>query len=288
MRKFYYLLLTSCCFTLHAQDVITFKNGDEINAKVMDIGTAEIKYKKSENLDGPVYSVYKTAVFRIKFENGTMEVIKAPTITPVNTINKTDGYTISNDAKPSLGQSKEKESFVQENFYYDTRYPFNQVYYLNQLNEIRSLESKVVIANYVPSFGWVPPLYMWEIQDPTSNIRINANTNCSFIAKFITPAVNPSKIRLVHFTNKDKKGATLLARRRVSVMANAKLSEWSGMNKLNEFQFASEPDFIVPISVKPLGNGVFEFTTTRPLRHREGRIWVLYRRCFFLHLESIN
>lgn len=58
-------------------DIITMKNGDEINVKIIEIGTSEIKYKKCDNLDGPIYAVSRNDVFMIKFINGTKEVISS-------------------------------------------------------------------------------------------------------------------------------------------------------------------------------------------------------------------
>ncbi len=60
-----------------AQDVIVMKNGDEVKAKVTEIGTNEIKYKKFDNPDGPVYSATKSDVFMIKYENGTKDMISS-------------------------------------------------------------------------------------------------------------------------------------------------------------------------------------------------------------------
>ena len=53
------------------------KNGDEINAKVLEITDNAIKYKRCDNLDGPLISVSKANVFSIKYSNGTKEIIKS-------------------------------------------------------------------------------------------------------------------------------------------------------------------------------------------------------------------
>jgi len=57
-----------------AQDEIVLRNGDIIKVKVSEVGTTEIKYKKWENLDGPVYSSAKDDIFMIKYENGSKDV----------------------------------------------------------------------------------------------------------------------------------------------------------------------------------------------------------------------
>jgi len=80
-------LLAATCFTLHAQDVIIKENGEEIKAKVTEVGATEIKYKKFGNESGPTYTVSKSELFMIKYENGTKEVIEqtqAPAPMPVS------------------------------------------------------------------------------------------------------------------------------------------------------------------------------------------------------------
>lgn len=58
-------------------DNIILKNGEAINAKVIEITDTEIKYKKCSNLNGPTYSVYKSQVSVIKYINGTEETFPA-------------------------------------------------------------------------------------------------------------------------------------------------------------------------------------------------------------------
>jgi hypothetical protein len=64
---------------LFSQDIITLKSGEEIKAKVLEVGTSEIKYKKFDNMDGPSYTVIKSNVFMIKYANGSKDVFKTET-----------------------------------------------------------------------------------------------------------------------------------------------------------------------------------------------------------------
>jgi hypothetical protein len=57
-------------------DEVILKNGDTFQAKVIEIGVTEIKYKKCNNLEGPTVSILKSDVFLIKYANGTKEVFK--------------------------------------------------------------------------------------------------------------------------------------------------------------------------------------------------------------------
>ncbi len=57
-------------------DLITMKNGDEIKVKVIEISEKQIKYKRCDNLEGPLITVNKYDVFSIKYANGTKEIFK--------------------------------------------------------------------------------------------------------------------------------------------------------------------------------------------------------------------
>ncbi len=74
MKKSLLVLLCTLSYSaISAQDIIMKKNADEIQAKVTEIGTTEIKYRKWDNLNGPVYTIPVDEVFVIKYENGTTD-----------------------------------------------------------------------------------------------------------------------------------------------------------------------------------------------------------------------
>ena len=53
---------------------IISRNGEIIEAKIIEIGVTEIKYKKCSNIEGPSYSILKSDVFMIKYKNGDKDV----------------------------------------------------------------------------------------------------------------------------------------------------------------------------------------------------------------------
>jgi hypothetical protein len=63
--------MSQYCF---AQDVITTKKGEDIFSKVVEITLSEIKYRKHDNLSGPLISILKSDVMLIRYENGTKDV----------------------------------------------------------------------------------------------------------------------------------------------------------------------------------------------------------------------
>jgi len=82
MKRFYIFasvfLLFGGLFSAHAQDMIVLLNGNIIEAKVMEIHPSEIRYKRFDNLNGPVIIISKDSVLSIKYENGLLEIINAP------------------------------------------------------------------------------------------------------------------------------------------------------------------------------------------------------------------
>ncbi len=57
-----------------AQDKIVKKDGAEIECKVIEITDELIKYRKLDNLEGPLYSLKKSDITVIQYENGTLDV----------------------------------------------------------------------------------------------------------------------------------------------------------------------------------------------------------------------
>ena len=76
MKRLLVLLLVSIPFVsvLNAQDVITMKDGSDVQAKILEVTTSEIKYKKFSNPDGPVFTVKKSEVLLVRYENGEQDV----------------------------------------------------------------------------------------------------------------------------------------------------------------------------------------------------------------------
>ena len=75
MKKLILLLTINAITNIaFSQDNIVLKNGDEINAKISEVGESNIKNKKFNNLDGPIYTKSKDEIFYIKYSNGEKEM----------------------------------------------------------------------------------------------------------------------------------------------------------------------------------------------------------------------
>jgi hypothetical protein len=66
-----FTLVSSACLS---QDVITYKNGKEAKGMITGVTDTDIKFKKEDNPEGPVYVVSKSEVFMIRYANGSKDV----------------------------------------------------------------------------------------------------------------------------------------------------------------------------------------------------------------------
>jgi hypothetical protein len=69
--------LAVCVLTLSALDLIVFRDGNTVEAQVVEISPSVIRYKRFDNLNGPVIAIPAARVLSIRYENGTTEIINA-------------------------------------------------------------------------------------------------------------------------------------------------------------------------------------------------------------------
>lgn len=81
-----------------SQDLITKKSGEEIVAKILEVGQTEIKYKKFDFQDGPTFVILKSDVLMIRYENGTKDIF-------IETNKSTENIDTINNPKAKLRQN---------------------------------------------------------------------------------------------------------------------------------------------------------------------------------------
>ncbi len=74
-----------------SQDVISMKDSGDSQVKIIEITPIEILYKRFDNLDGAVLSIFKSEVLSVRYENGTRDLFN---------VDNQDA-TISNSSLPS-------------------------------------------------------------------------------------------------------------------------------------------------------------------------------------------
>jgi len=80
MKLFLFLaFLLAGIYSLSAQDMIVMRDGNIIEAKVLEIHPHEIRYKRYNHLDGPTIVIPIAWVLSIRYENGTTEIFNAGT-----------------------------------------------------------------------------------------------------------------------------------------------------------------------------------------------------------------
>lgn len=67
------ILLLGLTVTAVSQDVILKKDNTTVLSKVLEVTSTEIKYKKWSNQEGPTYSISRSEVMRINYQNGDVD-----------------------------------------------------------------------------------------------------------------------------------------------------------------------------------------------------------------------
>jgi hypothetical protein len=90
------LWMSTLCY---AQDVIVTLKAEKINAKILEVGTDEIKYKKFDYQTGPIFTLKKSEIVSIIYENGSVDVFTASTepASPTGEVKYFDGDDDDND-----------------------------------------------------------------------------------------------------------------------------------------------------------------------------------------------
>ena len=87
------------CF---AQDIIVTKDAKRMNAKVTEVNMDNVRYKNYNNLDGPVYTLLKSDIASIVYQNGQEETFSSESTTPRQTAsepNRTQIVSLGNVLK---------------------------------------------------------------------------------------------------------------------------------------------------------------------------------------------
>ena len=136
-----------------AQDLLTKRNGDEIAVKVVEITPAEVKYRRADNPDGPLISIWRTDVFLIRYANGTKEVLNSPPAT-------INGVPVSGAAArtafpgevPTISNAAPDDAILDEPIRLDGPRIGFTVLSANVLNKAR--ESMPDLNPFLTQFGW--------------------------------------------------------------------------------------------------------------------------------------
>ncbi len=84
MKKALMLGLAAICgaANLQAQDMILKRDSSRIEARITEISTAEVRYKRHSNPEGPTYVLPLADIRAIRYANGDEELFEAPAPAP--------------------------------------------------------------------------------------------------------------------------------------------------------------------------------------------------------------
>ena len=81
------LFLFGCC-SLFAQDLITKKDGTDVEAKVLEVTTNEVKYKLFAEPNGVTYTAKKSELLMIRYESGRKDIFTNTSYSDLYTTNR--------------------------------------------------------------------------------------------------------------------------------------------------------------------------------------------------------
>ena len=74
MKKYLFVaIFATCPIAINAQDILVRKSGEVENVKVLEVSPTEVKYKKSNNEDSPVFIEKRSNLYSVKYKNGEIQ-----------------------------------------------------------------------------------------------------------------------------------------------------------------------------------------------------------------------
>lgn len=106
-------------FQLLAEDIIVLRNGNIIKAKVIEVGSAEIKFHKITNINGPLYVKSINEILSITYENGETDKFETS-----DNISPQKGSQILVERKVDIERNKQLlEQYKAPHDYYGNKKP---------------------------------------------------------------------------------------------------------------------------------------------------------------------
>lgn len=235
-----------------AQDIIYMLDGSEVEAKLIEVSSSELEYKRMDNLDGPAFVIERSKVFKVKYANGQSEVITKPGAAPASSAAPAASF-----AGPAASTASNTGAFSVESFASNGQYFDNQPYIVDRATgeiiktEIGTPEIKTstVAAPFYSSSS-----SSWMMNGERSNVRLSSYGKFNFIIK-VAPGLDPeSIIKLVRFDLLQRSRRDPAKDRHMPSMKTT--GSWGGASS----QQITEND--VRIEIKWLADGVYEVIPT--------------------------
>jgi hypothetical protein len=158
-----FICLFFLCANVQAQDTIFMRSGEKIIAKILELNTREVKYKKFDFQDGPQYVVAKLEVLKIVYLNGMTENFLDKSVTP-----QTNDYSKPNNTvSPATNTAKKNPmdnpiEMIGNRYYLNYYLPIsevNRILLAKKNNEITAMvmaTKKEMVPYYVLAYAPIP------------------------------------------------------------------------------------------------------------------------------------
>jgi len=95
--QFLFLVIILLTSSVSAQDKIYLKSGENIDSKILEVNINDVKYKKLSNLEGPLYTIVKSDIHMVIYENGESEIFTSNNSNEIDSssIEKTKAFIVS-------------------------------------------------------------------------------------------------------------------------------------------------------------------------------------------------
>lgn len=256
-----------------AQDIIYMFNGDEIEAKLTEVSSSELKYKRMDNLDGPVFVVERSKVFKVKYANGQSEVMTKPGAAPAASATPASGFAgVPSTPAASSAPATGPNGFNAEAFGQDGNYFNNQPYVIDRASgQIVQLEKGTpeIKTSTVAAPFYASSSSSWMMKGDRSNVRLSSNGGFSFVVK-IAPGLDPlDYVKLVRFDLLQRSRRDPAKDRHMPSMKTT--GSWGGASS----EQVTENN--IRLEINRLADGVYEVIPKDPIGPNEYAFYIMHK-----------
>lgn len=261
--------------SVFAQDIIYMLDGDEIEAKLTEISSSQLKYKRMDNLDGPLFVIERSKVFKVKYANGQSEVMTKPGSAPAAqpAAKASNSSPASNVfATPTTANGTDDGTFSVESFKANGQYFNNQPYIVDrgsgQIVKTEKGTPEIKTSTVAAPF-YASSSSSWMMKGENSNVRLSGNGEFNFVIK-VAPGLDPEGIiKLVRFDLLQRSRRDPSKDRHMPAMKTT--GSWGGASS----QQVTDND--VQIEIKWLADGVYEIIPRGGLSSGEYAFYILHK-----------
>ncbi|MBR1538638.1 MAG: hypothetical protein IJ636_03935 [Bacteroidales bacterium] len=146
MKRLLIVLVSLCAVvSAFAQDLITKKDGTDIKAKITEVNNDNVKYKRSDNPNGPTYTISKSEILMIIYGNGVREIFN------------TEEASGKPEQKPSPKASDPVAKTVRNNLFISDPSQLEEGLKYRHLKDLYDRDdfSKLDERKYSPGLAWI-------------------------------------------------------------------------------------------------------------------------------------